>query len=247
MVVFKTCLLSSIVRAFAKKAKSLLTVSEFARDELATWLAWHRDTIQVVPNAIPVKTRVSAEKVEEILNKHQLQKGKYFFTLASVKSHKNLNFLVDTYREFTRGQMGDSWPLVMPVAAESFGGKNLLCIGGLGGEEMQGLLQGAGALLVPSLYEGFGRPPLEAILAGVPLLVSDIPAHREVLMGVASEDYRMLSPHDRAAWWTALAEVQSGDLHEAQQQSRDWVVQQYSVVNLAKKMDGIYRDTLLGP
>ena len=42
-------------------------------------------------------------------------------------------------------------------------------------------MAGAGAVVFPSLYEGFGLPPVEAACLGVPILVSRIPPHREAL------------------------------------------------------------------
>jgi alpha-1,3-rhamnosyl/mannosyltransferase len=47
------------------------------------------------------------------------------------------------------------------------------------------LMTGAAALVYPSLYEGFGLPPLEAVACGTPALVSDLPAVREATAGSA--------------------------------------------------------------
>ncbi|MEJ1157105.1 glycosyltransferase family 4 protein [Prosthecomicrobium sp. N25] len=62
------------------------------------------------------------------------------------------------------------------------------------------LIAGARALLMPSLAEGFGLPVAEALAAGVPVLASDIPAHREVGAGVPD----FLDPLDTAAWAGAV-------------------------------------------
>jgi glycosyltransferase involved in cell wall biosynthesis len=47
--------------------------------------------------------------------------------------------------------------------------------------DLPGLYAGADLFVYVSLYEGFGLPPLEAMACGVPVIVSDIPAHREVV------------------------------------------------------------------
>jgi glycosyltransferase involved in cell wall biosynthesis len=52
-------------------------------------------------------------------------------------------------------------------------------------EELGGLYRGASAFVLPSLFEGFGMPPIEAMALGVPTLVTDIPPLREITMGKA--------------------------------------------------------------
>lgn len=69
--------------------------------------------------------------------------------------------------------------------------------------ELPALLTGAGALLFPSHYEGFGLPPLEAMACGTPALVSDLPVLRESTWGLA----RYLPPGDVEAWTAGLLAV----------------------------------------
>jgi glycosyltransferase involved in cell wall biosynthesis len=62
---------------------------------------------------------------------------------------------------------------------------------------------GASALAFPSVYEGFGLPPLEAMACGVPVVASDIPAVREVTGELA----RLVPPDDPGALAEGLADV----------------------------------------
>lgn len=71
---------------------------------------------------------------------------------------------------------------------------------GLGDGELAGLLRGARALLNPSFAEGYGLPVAEALALGVPVLASDLPAHREVA-GTCAE---FLDPLDGPGWRQAL-------------------------------------------
>jgi glycosyltransferase involved in cell wall biosynthesis len=64
--------------------------------------------------------------------------------------------------------------------------KNVIRLGFVGDETLPGLLAAAEIFCYPSLYEGFGLPPLEAMAAGTPCVVGDYPAAREVL-GDAAE------------------------------------------------------------
>ena len=62
---------------------------------------------------------------------------------------------------------------------------------------------GASALAYPSLYEGFGLPPLEAMALGVPVVVSDIPTLREVCGSAGLS----VHPEDTRGWASRLAEL----------------------------------------
>ena len=72
-------------------------------------------------------------------------------------------------------------------------------------EELVTLLHHATAFAYPSVYEGFGLPPVEAMAAGVPALVSDIPVMREIVGDAALR----LPPHDPAAWAQGIERVAS--------------------------------------
>jgi len=62
-------------------------------------------------------------------------------------------------------------------------------------DELAALYRGATAMVLPSFVEGFGLPVLEALQAGVPVLCSDIAAHREI----AGDAAVWFDPHDRAS------------------------------------------------
>ena len=78
------------------------------------------------------------------------------------------------------------------------------------------LIQGARALLMPSLVEGFGLPVAEALALGTPALVSDIPAHREA----GSDGACYLPPGDSGAWVDAISSLTFDDAAFAAAQAR---------------------------
>jgi glycosyltransferase involved in cell wall biosynthesis len=139
----------------------------------------------------------------------------YFLALGSVEVRKNLSILArafDIAREHWRQAGVELW-----IAGQlGFGGAAILeALKGQAGVRVLGpqspraaakLLRGALALCAPSLAEGFGLPPLEAMAQGIPVLASDIPAHREVLGDAAV----LLSPNDPEAWSSAMLRL-AGD------------------------------------
>jgi glycosyltransferase involved in cell wall biosynthesis len=84
--------------------------------------------------------------------------------------------------------------------------------------DMRALLTGAEVLLYPSLYEGYGLPPLEAWACGTPAIVSDVPAVREATQGLAS----MVRPGDVPAWSAALEAALRERLPVPQPAARTW-------------------------
>jgi len=82
---------------------------------------------------------------------------------------------------------------------------------------MQALVANTRAMLMPSFAEGFGMPVVEALAAGVPVICSDIIAHREV--GGDAPDY--LDPLDGLGWMRAICAYAQADSPErAAQQAR---------------------------
>ncbi|MGV1006995.1 MAG: glycosyltransferase family 4 protein [Dermatophilaceae bacterium] len=112
----------------------------------------------------------------------------YVLAVGTMEPRKNLALLLDTYRLAARERL-DLPPLVL-VGGHGWGEQlvthgvapdRLVLTGYLPQERLRQVVAGAQALLFPSLDEGFGLPPLEALACGVPALVSDLPVTREVL------------------------------------------------------------------
>jgi glycosyltransferase involved in cell wall biosynthesis len=91
--------------------------------------------------------------------------------------------------------------------------------GYLAEEDLARVVAGAAALVVPSWYEGFGLPALEALACGTPVVASDLPAHREVL----GDQAELTPPGDPAALAAALARIlddPGGDQRRAARRAR---------------------------
>lgn len=158
------------------------TVSEFSRGELAEVLGLHRDDIAVIPNGAEHLTRVTPD--DGVVERLGLRDRGFFLFIGSPAPNKNLRTAIEAFAD---PRLKD-WPFVIVGSldlsvfgtATSALPANVRTTGRLSDEEVAGLLRHARALVFPSLYEGFGIPPLEAMLAGCPVLASDIPPVREV-------------------------------------------------------------------
>ena len=222
-------------------AEAIASVSATAAAEISTWMEKNgvRREIALVPNSI---RRVPGTAKAEVLGRRNLVDGSYFLCIANPKPHKNVEFLKRAYR-FARAEWTGSHPL--PVLVLSIPGEDEEGIrhsGSLPADEIPGLLAGARAFLFPSLYEGFGRPPVEAALEGTLPVCSDLPVLREALAGV--REARFLPPSDEGAWRAELHRLASEPRAAIAEESLRWIENSYSLVEVARAADAFYRRAL---
>jgi glycosyltransferase involved in cell wall biosynthesis len=237
-----------LLKRFARRSTVIATVSEFSRNEIAQWLKIPPGKIAIVPNAVepyPAPPASDAAPLKPSLPTLQamgLEPGKYFFCLSNTKPHKNLPLLVQAYEKF-RANFPDAWPLVLSVSDYSTT-PGIKSVGAVSDELAHTLLAHSGGMFFPSLYEGFGLPPLEAALLGVPLAISKIPPHEEGLADLLPSEVLWIPPDDLAGWSKAFEKIRVGGVPRTSSTSRDQLLRHFSVDQLAGKMDAIYRQIL---
>ena len=133
----------------------------------------------------------------------------YFVYISTIEPRKNHLLLLNVWRRLVQ-RLGDAAPVLVLVGRRGWENENVVDMleraealrghvieaGEVSDNEMQGLVAQARAMVMPSFEEGFGMPVIEALAAGVPVICSDIPAHREV--GGEVPDY--LDPLDGLGW-----------------------------------------------
>jgi len=236
-----------LLKPFARRAQMLLSVSDFSRGEIAAWLKCPRERIGIVPNALAPELGepFSADQVARVLSSYGLKKGSYFFCLSNPKPHKNVPLLLEAFSKMRAGLAQDQspWPLVLSM--KSFPEREgVIQLGGIKDIETQALLRGAGAIVFPSLYEGFGLPPVEAAAVGIPVIVSKIPPHREALSVLKDDEIFWVESRDVTAWADTLARAVAGELRAPSRQGQLALLSQYSVSSIGQNMDRIYRRVL---
>ena len=161
----------------ARRAKLIITVSNFSKNEIAELLRIEKDKIWVIPNAVSGQF-VSSAPAE--------RKQKYILAVSSLDPRKNHGRLI---RAFNLAGLQGYQLLLVGKYEKHFGSsvksffdnKTVSFLGYVSDEELVKLYQNASLFVYPSLYEGFGIPPLEAMALGCPVIASSIPSLREVL------------------------------------------------------------------
>ena len=201
---FRARTLSRLKHAFAvRRAARLFTVSEASRDALSRRLGVPRERLGVVSEAPdPAFGPRSGDALVRGLSEAGLAPDERFFLFwGGISPHKNAETLIDAYARLSAER--DETPLLILVgdletdsylssAASVRAGiaahglaDRIRLPGYVSDEALACLCSAATAVVIPSLAEGFGLPAVEAAACGAPLLLSDLPAHRETLDGAA--------------------------------------------------------------
>lgn len=233
----------TLLRSFAERAKAVTTVSEFSKIEIERWNPRLRP--EVVPNAIDPQFLKEGGEIGPVLAKYGVERERYFICLANDKPHKNLETLVRAFQSFRESGGTGARDFRLLVSARKFAEEpGIVAADGLSDSEVHALIRGSRALVFPSIYEGFGLPPVEGAALGASLIVSDIPAHREALRDLGPGDAVWVKPLAEAEWAAAFRRSAAVGSRPVQRAARERVIARYSAANLGGAMDRIYRRVL---
>lgn len=175
-----------IVKSAAKKCGKILTVSNFSKKEIIDWLKCDEDKVIVTYNGIDDKFRIIEEK--EILRKAKIKyklPDKFILYIGNLKPHKNVETLIKSIslidsdiKLIINGKPNES---LMQIINEYNLKEKVQFIGYVNDEDLPTLYNLSEMFIFPSLYEGFGLPPLEAMACGCPAIVSNTSSIPEVV------------------------------------------------------------------
>ncbi|MGA6096854.1 glycosyltransferase family 4 protein [Stutzerimonas marianensis] len=164
-----------------KRIKALITVSEFSRGEIASHYRYPKERICVVPNAVDARFQPFAAQA------YRSGTTPYLLAVSSPSAHKNFARMVaaflrlDGLDDVELRIVGDSNRVFSGSVYTPQSSKRIRFLGRLSDEELVEAYQGAAAFVFPSLYEGFGIPPLEAQACGCPVIAARAASIPEVL------------------------------------------------------------------
>ena len=173
-----------------KRAKKIITISQFTKQDIVKEYGKKTEKkIGVTYEACDDFCMVGFQQNEEILQKYGIIKS-YLIYVGNAYPHKNLERLALAFAQVTKENQNFSLVLVgkddyfyqrlrQLIGKERI--ENIIFLSDISDYELDILLHLSQAFVFPSLYEGFGLPPLEAMAKGVPVISSDHPCMREVL------------------------------------------------------------------
>ena len=169
-----------LLPALARRALHVVTVSEFSRGELIELLGLPPERITVISGGVDERFTPQAD-AERARAAFGLERP-YVLCVASHTRRKNLGALVPLAGEIDVVVAGGHRPQFTREA----GLERLRLLGAVADDLLPGLYAGAEAFVLPSLYEGFGLPVLEAMACGTPVVAADTGALPETAGGAAT-------------------------------------------------------------
>lgn len=171
-----------------KKAHAVLTVSEFSKKEIVDTLGINAEKIHVVHSNVPFHNKPSKEEILSFTRNPEAER--YILAVSSMDPRKNFIRLVEAFDKIKDKSVklyiiGMSFKAFNTPDLQKLIGENVHLPGYIPDEKLQTMYQNALLSVYPSLYEGFGLPPLESMTYGCPVINSDIPALREVSQDAA--------------------------------------------------------------
>jgi glycosyltransferase involved in cell wall biosynthesis len=177
----------ALLWTMSRRAQRILTVSEFSRRELQSYLHIPESRFAVVHEGCEHVLREPSEHA--ILGRLGVEPGQYVLGVSTTQPYKNLGRLVQAFEHLSRPDIrlvlvGSADPKVF-VSQNPGVPEGVVLAGRVSDGELRALYENAAALVFPSLYEGFGLPPLEAMACGCPVVVSHAASLPEVCGGAA--------------------------------------------------------------
>ena len=183
-----------MVRRAMAKADIVFTVSETMRTAIVTRFPEAKDKVLAVyPGHYTDATADATPAAYENEALAGLEKRKFFLFMGTVEKRKNIAELIAAYNLLQKtcpaakdfalvlaGRRGFGADRVVDLTVNAPDTADIRLPGFVSDTDRQKLLGEAAALVFPSIYEGFGSPQTEAMAAGLPLILSDIPTNREV-------------------------------------------------------------------
>ncbi len=235
------------------RATRIITDSMFVKKELMEVFGVDPSRVHPVLLGVEADFRPhAANETADVLQAHGLQHGHYILALGTLEPRKNLQLALSAFEQL---------PLVLqqrfPVVMVGMRGWNndalerrlaplvqsgrIRQLGYLSRQDLVKVVAGARCMVYPSVYEGFGLPPLESMACGVPVITSNVSSLPEVVGDAGLQ----VSPEDDKGLKEAMQSVlEDADLHTRLSNDSWMRSQQFTWMRCAHQTREVYRDAL---
>jgi glycosyltransferase involved in cell wall biosynthesis len=187
-----------------RKSDRILTVSDASKRDILRFFDVPPEKVEVIYNAIDERFLAppDEERMDRIRQRYQLDHP-FLLYVGNIKPHKNLERLIDAFGRARAGGIGDlrlvivgdelsKYPPLRQAVHRHRLDAHVRFLGFQPHDTLAVFYRLARAFVFPSLYEGFGLPPLEAMACGTPVVTSNVSSLPEVAGGAAL----LVDPYD---------------------------------------------------
>lgn len=179
----------------AKTADNVIATTNFVKEDIIRKLQINKNKISVI--SIPIINNNIFADFDNLHTKFNILRNDYFYTVSSLEPNKNLKTLIYVIKEIRdnkynlptklviTGVNGKSESELLSIVKQNNLNSNIIFTGFISNEERDSLYKNAKAFLFSSIFEGFGMPPIEALLLGTKVITTIETSIPEVTKGQA--------------------------------------------------------------
>lgn len=233
----------TLLPLIGKQARRVLTVSQFSAGQLQQYFGVNPAKIRVLKEGGEHVLTIPADNA--ILQNHNLSQRPYLLAVSSLSPNKNFGAVIEAIRlmdkpDFDFVIAGGANPAVFNQGLGALP-PFVKYVGRVTDAELRALYEHAALFVYPSLYEGFGLPPLEAMNCGCPVLVSKVASLPEVCGDAAI----YCDPHSPADIAQHIARIMADAALQAQLRAAGpqqamrfgWPLAAQQIVDVIKELD----------
>jgi glycosyltransferase involved in cell wall biosynthesis len=235
----------------ARRASKILTVSKASKDDILHFLGVPDHKVEVVYNGLDQRLVASPppDAIERVRDRFMLTSPFILYT-GNIKPHKNVDRLIEAYALLRQRGHGDVKLIIIGEEISRFPSLRRLVhrhqlhgqvrfFGFVPDATLSALYRLASVFVFPSLYEGFGLPPLEAMATGLPVITSNVSSLPEVVGDAAL----LIDPLDAKSIADAIARVLSEPALRADLVKRGYErAKAFSWSNAAARIREVYKE-----
>jgi len=238
-----------VIASAVKRAKKIITVSEYTKKELMEFFSLPQEKICVTYEAADPFSEGSDEP-KSVLRRHKISQP-YLLYVGNAYPHKNLEKLLEAHKELLKqypdlklvlvGRMDYFFSRLRKYCNSLGLDKNVIFPGFVPDADLPALYRQAELYVFPSLAEGFGLPPLEAMQYGVPVVSSSVTSLPEVL----DQSAAYFDPTNKHAIVKVISDLlNSPDKGDLLRQRGYENIKRFSWKKMAEETLSLYRNSL---
>ena len=192
-----------LLKLSSRKADKIITVSQYTKKDIVEYFQALEEKIEVVYLGVDERYHPISSNLEETVSKYGVNE-KFIFYFGNFNPHKNIKALIETYYSLPE-KIKSEYQLVLGGRRDKYCiglekmvrhlkiGKRVVFTGFISEEDLPLIYSAAKLFVFPSLREGFGLPPLEAMACGIPVIASNTTSLPEVVgeAGILVDPYKV--------------------------------------------------------